>query len=229
MTETHPDAPLDPDAGREPAPGPGSSEPEPQPSPGGSPGDDGVIGRLSRRTAAAAILPLTVGVLLVLTGWLWPHWFTGRTGSLIGGLAAALLLLATGVLLRRARRWGRAALASASWSRDCLAGEVSAGSMPPGWVKAVCGEPVPLHSGRGSIPLVRRQRRFASWVLPLKTAGGSLAAGHAVVVHARPDGAMLARGDPIQVLALQPRGPILIGRLDDGAVFAADRWTTGTS
>jgi hypothetical protein len=30
------------------------------------------------------------------------------------------------------------------------------------------------------------------------------------------------------VLALQPRGPILIGRLDDGAVFAADRWTVGT-
>lgn len=240
MTEPRPDASPDPDAGREPAPGaassasassgPESSEPEPQQSPpGGAPGDDGVIGRVRRRTAAAAVVPLTLGVLLVLTGWFWPGWLKHQSGFFIGGLVVALVLLAAGALLRRAGWWESAALEAATWTRACVAGEVSPSCLLPGWSKAVCGTPVPLHSGRGSIPLVRRRRRFASWVLPLKTADGPLAAGYAAVVHARSDGAMPERGDRIQVLTLRPRGPILIGRLDDGAVFAADRWTAGTS
>lgn len=224
----------------EPAPTPGNPAPasadetgkaelRPDERPLPSPGDDGVIARVRRRTSVAASLPMTAGLLLALTGWWWPGWFAGRSGFFIGGLAVAVLLLAAGALVRRARLWARAVDEAAIWSRGCLDGAISVRAVPAGWVKAACGAPVSLHAGRGSVPMVRRERRFASQVLPLKTVYGPLSAGQALVVHARADGAMLVRGDQIQALVLQSRGPILIGRLDDGAVFAADRWAAGTS
>lgn len=185
------------------------------------PGDGGVIARVRRRTTGLATLPLTIGLLLALTGWGWPRWLAGAGGLFLGGLGLALCLLAAGMLLRRARLWSRAAAEVTAWSQSR-----PDSTAPTGWVKSACGSPVPLHSGRGSIPLLRRERRFPARVLPLKAAGGLLAAGYAVIVHARADGAMPAPGDELKVLALTPHGPILIGRVD-GVVFAADRWTVG--
>jgi hypothetical protein len=186
-----------------------------------------VLRRLTRRTAAAAAGPVVCAAALAVSGWGWPAWLSGLGGSVLGLIAVALCLLAAGVLLGRARRWRAAQADADAWVRGWAAGAVSARAVPDGWAKAVCATGVPLHSGRGAIPMLRRERRFRSGVLPLKAVAGPLAAGQAVVVHARADEAMPKRGDQIQVRALQPRGPILIGRLEDGAVFAADRWSLG--
>jgi hypothetical protein len=188
-------------------------------------GDGGVLDRLRRRTGAAAVLPLACAAALVVSGWMWPAWLHGWGGFVFGALGVAVCLLAAGVLLNRARRWRGARTACDEWVRGRAGGAVSARSVPAGWAKAVCTSGVPLHSGRGTVPMLRRERRFRSRVLPLKAVSGPLASGEAVVVHARPDGAMPGRGDQLQVRVLHPRGPILIGRLDDGAVFAADRWS----
>lgn len=190
-------------------------------------GDGGVLDRLRRRTATAAVIPLACAAALAVSGWVWPAWFAGTDGVVLGGLAVALCLFAAGVLLHRARRWHQARAEADAWVRGWAEATVSARLVPAGWAKAVCTTGVPLHSGRGAIPMLRRERRFRSGVLPLKAVSGPLAAGVAVVVHARRDGDMPKRGDQIQVVALRPRGPILIGRLDDGAVFAADRWSIG--
>lgn len=190
-----------------------------------SSGDGGVLDRLRRRTGAAAVLPLVCAAVLAVSGWMWPAWLRGGGGLVFGALAVAVCLLAAGVLLKRARRWRGARAACDDWAQGWVNGAVSARSVPAGWVKAVCTSGVPLHSGRGTVPMLRRERRYRSRVLPLKAVSGPLAAGEAVVVHARPDGAMPGRGDQLQVRVLHPRGPILIGRLEDGAVFAADRWS----
>lgn len=107
-------------------------------------------------------------------------------------------------------------------------GEPGSDRPSAGWVTAACGDPTPLHSGRGTIPLLRRQRQFPPHVLPLRTVTGPLASGFAVIVHGRPDRALPERDDRISAWVYGPRGPILIGRHADGAVFAADRWTVGT-
>jgi hypothetical protein len=202
-------------------------EPTPEPSVGAGPttdtGDAGVLSRMRRRTAGAGVIPLVCAIVLAGSGWFWPAWFSGSAGTLLGGLVVVLLLSATAVLLRRASLWRQAEAESETW----VSAWAGADRAVPDWVKAVCGEPTPLFAGRGAIPMLRRERRFPSRVLPVRTASGPLAAGFAVVVHARTDGAFPAPSDRIRVLALQPRGPILIGRLDDGAVFAADRWTVG--
>lgn len=194
-----------------------------------APGDCGTVDRIRRRTAAASLLPLAAGAGLAAAAWWRPGSVAGRGGIFLAALAVAFLALAAVMLLRRARWWAAAAGQVDGWTQEWAAGAVSAAGAPPGWVTAVCGAPVPLHPGKGAIPLLRRQRRLPPCVLPLRTASGPLAAGRAVVVHARRDGALPARGDQIQVWALAPRGPILIGRLADGAVFAADRWTAGTA
>jgi hypothetical protein len=170
---------------------------------------------------------LVVGAVLAVSGWVWPAWFAGWGGAVLGGLGVLVCLFAAGVLLRRAFRWRDARAESNAWVRGWASGTVSARAVPNGWAKAVCATGVPLHSGRGAIPMLRRERRFRSGVLPLKAVSGPLAGGEAVVVHARMDGLMPTRGDQLQVFAMQRSGPILIGRLDDGAVFAADRWTLG--
>lgn len=189
------------------------------------PGDAGVSARLRRRTAMAGVAPVTVGVVLAVTGWVLPGWLIGPVGAAVGVLLLILVAAAAGVLFRRAGLWAAAEAAATQWA-ERWSGD-AAHAAPDGWVTAVCGAPAPLHAGRGAIPMFRRARRLPAVVLPLRAVSGPLAAGDAVVVHARRDGATPAHGDRLQVQALRPRGPILIGRLEDGAVFAADRWTVG--
>lgn len=193
-------------------------------------GDDSAIERVRRRTALAGVVPATCGAMLALAGWAWPGWLIGRTGAVVGGLTVALCLVAAAALLRRAYWWRQAESDATAWSTGRAAGVISALRAQPGptgWVTGVCGAPAPLHRGRGSIPMFRRERRLPPVVLPLRTSAGPLAAGYAVVVHARTDRALPAPGDRLQVRVLAPRGPILIARLDDGVVFAADRWSFG--
>ncbi|MEO7124530.1 MAG: hypothetical protein ABI382_08215 [Nakamurella sp.] len=193
------------------------------------PGDDGVSARVGKRTISAGVLPAVVAAALAITGWAWPGWFAGSAGTTFGMIAVALAVLAAAVLLRRSRMWVRAGRDARVWAEQWDVGEISPRAAVDGWVKAVCGAPAPLYLGRGSVPMFRRRRKLAPTILPLRTASGPLAAGHAVVVHARADGAALTQKDQIVVKALGARGPILIGRIDDGAVFAADRWTAGTA
>jgi hypothetical protein len=61
-------------------------------------------------------------------------------------------------------------------------------------------------------------------LLPVRTADGPLAEGRAVLVHSRSDSLLPGPGDNIEVHALGTRGPFLILRLSDRAVFPADCW-----
>lgn len=195
----------------------------------GPPGDDGVCARVGKRTASASLIPAFVAAALAFTGWAWPGWSVGATGIVIAVVAVAAAVFGTVVLVRRSRLWAQAEREARKWEAQWSAGGVSEQSPPEGWVRAVCGAPAPLFRGRGAVPMLRRTRTLAPVVLPLRTASGPLAAGHAVVVHARSDGAVLEEQARILVRTVQRRGPILIGRVDDGALFAADRWTAGAA
>lgn len=210
-SESLPNAPIDPAPGR------------PAGAVRGAPtADDGVLRRVHRRTARASVAPAAVGLALALTGWGWPGWFEGAGGAVIGVAAVTLCALAAVLLARRARLWAAAVRAAAAWHADGT-GDDGTGSPPAAWATAVCGEPQPMfRPGRSA--LWRRARRYPAHIVALRAAAGPLAAGAAVTVHGRSDGLLPDRGDSFRVHAVSERGPFLLGRPADGALFAADRW-----
>lgn len=185
--------------------------------------DDGVLRRVRRRTARAAAVPASVGVALALTGWGWPGWFTRTTGAVIGIAMVALCGLAAAVIARRSQLWSTADRCAAAWS-DAAADLRGAAISTAGWVAAACGAPQPLFRPSGTA-LWRRVRRFPAHVVALRAAAGPLATGEAVTVHGRPDGLLPSSGDALCVFVVAARGPYLVGRPVDGALFVADRWT----
>jgi len=175
-----------------------------------------VTRRVRSRTASAAVVAASFTALLAVLGWLAPGWFVGSAGAVIGGGAVAVCVAGVTVLAGRCARWSQAAE---------LAGLLAAsvpGAAPPG-VPARCGTPVRLHQPRTGLQRWSRPR-LPAHLVPIRAAGGPLAAGHAVVVHPRPDALLLDPEDSIEVHALGRRGPFLIVRTADRAVFAADRW-----
>lgn len=201
--------------------------------------------RLRRRTIAASVLPMIIAAAVAVSGWAWPGWMRGSGGSAFGIAVLVLAVAFCAVVVRRAQAWARASIEADRWSELWSAHVPQQGPEPwstdtsagwsagegavaaDAWVAGVCAEPAPIFKPRSSIPLIRRTRQYSPFVLPLRATSGPMAAGHAVVVHGRPDRAQPAADDRIVVRALAARGPILIGRLDDGVVFASDRWIAG--
>lgn len=211
---------------RGPGSGTASAASPPMPTDGGTePGDAGVLERLIRRPLQLVPLPAVLLLLTAVTAWGWPAWGTDGAGLVIAVLTAAVFVAAVMVMVGRARRWMRVRPVAASWAGT--AGGGAPGDDRTGWVAAVCGPPTSLHAGSGRIPMVRPHRRFPAVVLPLRTVEGPLVAGVGVVVHGRRDLAVPAAGDDIRVHVSHPRGPFLIARRSDGAIFAADRWIIG--
>lgn len=199
----------------------GSSAPDParettgDPGPDETPvtapaaGDDDVLARLARRTATTAGI-LGICVLLITgTGLWWPGWFARPVGLVIGIALIAVCTLGAVILLRRAGSWTAVGAASL---RD-----------QPG-VRAVVGEPRPLH--RSDRVMIRR-RRFPAQVVPVRSASGPWADGAALLVHGRADGVQLHADDDVAAHWVTPRGPYLLERPADGALFAAERSTFG--
>ena len=199
-----------------------STPPTPEPD---VPGDAGTTRRVLRRTAAVTGTAAGLTVLLAVLGFLAPDWFVGVVGATIGGCAVALCAAGTAVIARRATLWSRTVRLARS-----LAGERAddgpsidgAGPHGPG-VPARCGAPIRLHRPGSGLQIWSR-RRLPAHLLPVRTATGPLASGRAVIVHPRPDSLLPGPGDRIEVHALGRRGPFLLLRPDDGAVFAADCW-----
>lgn len=185
------------------------------------PGDGGVLARVRRRTANVVVLPGGLAAVLVVGGWLWPRWFAGLGPSLLGGLAVALCLLAAALLAHRAHLWTLAGEAARDWPPVADRDPAPADER---WVRGTCAEPRALHA-TGGPSLWRRARRHPRQVLPLRTDRGSLAAGEAVTLHGRRDAVLPRAGDALRVRAIAARGPFLIGRPSDGALFVADRWS----
>ena len=195
--------------------------------------DAGVVRRVRRRTAGAAVGAGVLAVALAALGWGWPGWFAGAAGAVIGGCAVLACAAGAAMLARRAVLWSRAGLLVARVGRGeppdpgagsaSGSGGISDSSGSSGSV-ASCGPAVPL---RRSLPGAFRVRRngLPASVLPLRARSGPLAEGRAVIVHPRTDQLLPRPGDSIEVHALGPRGPFLIVRAGDGAVFAADGWT----
>ncbi len=184
------------------------------PTPASAIGDDGVLSRVRARTTVSGLTMMCVTALFALTGWVWPAWLAGGPGLVIGVVVVAAAGGMGLVLLRRARLWGLAAVRASSWAGD-LGG--------PGWVNAVCGQARPMRRNSGP-PMLRRVSKHAQIVLPLKAQFGPLAGGEAVMVHARADALAPTRDDDLRVYAITTRGPFLLGRPVDGALFVADRW-----
>jgi hypothetical protein len=183
------------------------------------PGDAGVPARVRNRTAGAAASLLVLSGILAALGWGWPGGLSGAAGAVIGAVVIAVLVVAAGILLRRAALWARAARLAARVFDD----PVTAGGLP-----AVLGTPVSLHPVRPGTPPIRAGRRLRASVLPIRTVGGPLSGGRAVLVHARPDSLLPRPEDSIRVHALGSRGPFLLCRSADGVVFAADCWSFST-
>jgi hypothetical protein len=173
------------------------------------PGDGGVLFRLARRTAITAGV-LGVAVLLITaTGLLWPGWFARPAGLTVGVLLVVGCALAAVMLLRRSGSW---TALTASTLRDA-----------PG-IPTVVGEPRPLHGPR---PTVVRRRRYAAQVVPIRSTTGPWTSGAALIVHGRADGIALRADDDVVARWVHPRGPYLLQRPEDGALFAAERSTLG--
>lgn len=181
--------------------------------------DGGVLSRVRGRTSRTVVAPAAAAAVLVVVGWLWPRWFGGVGASLLGGAAVVLCLLVTGVLARRARLWALAEEIARQWP-DPAAGDER-------WPRATCAEPRALHA-TGGPSIWRRARKHRRHVLGVRAASGPLAEGQAVTLHGRTDGLLPSAGDELRVCAATPRGPFLLGRPADGALFVADRWSYAT-
>ena len=189
------------------------------------PGDAGTTRRVMRRTTAATGIAGAITILLAVLGFLAPGWFVGLVGASIGGCAIALCAAGTVVLARRTALWSRAArLARALADGHATGGTVTdaIGLRGPG-ATARCGEPIRLHRPGAGLQMWSR-RRLPTQLLPVRADSGPLASGRAVIVHPRPDSLLPGPGDSIEIHAMGRRGPFLILRPDDGAVFAADCW-----
>lgn len=235
MSPSRPD-PTEPPwapAGKPSAP---ASEPAPVP------GDAGVPQRVRTRTAIAAGVPATVGGLLALFGWGWPGWFRGPAGLVIGLCAVGACAATAAVLFRRAVLWGHAMRLSARLTQ-AQPGDVADPARPLSGggtgdstdirprgtrsvdrLPAVCGAAVPLHRLRPGTTRLLTGRRLRTHVMPLRTVSGVLADGDAVLLHPRLDASLPRPEDRIEVHPLGLRGPFLLLRPEDGAIFAADRW-----
>lgn len=185
-------------------------------------GDDAVLARVTRRTRLAAGLPIAVAVVVAAAAWGWPGSATGASGVAIVAVAVAILLTPAVVLLRRVRLWTVAAKRATEWTGSTAQGHGN-------WAKAVCGPPVPLFKPAGSGSLLRRARKLPPVVVPVRAESGPLQRGEAVIVHARADGLIPESGDVLAVAAVSRRGPFLLGRAADGALFVADRFTGAAS
>jgi hypothetical protein len=171
--------------------------------------DGGVLLRLARRTATTAGV-LGVAVLLITaTGLWWPGWFARPVGLTVGVLLVMGCTVGAVGLLRR----------SGSWTA------LTAGALrdSPG-VATVVGEPRALH---GTRPMVVRRRRYAAEVVPIRSATGPWTGGAALIVHGRSDGVSLRADDDVVARWVHLRGPYLLQRTADGALFAAERSTLG--
>lgn len=184
------------------------------------PGDAGVPVRVRTRTAVAGALLLIPALLIGWTGWGWPGWLDGAAGVAFGGVLVAVLVAGAAMLLRRAVLWTRAAALAARLTSGAPSPPVDApasGQAP----HATVGPSVPLHATRPGAPL---RRRLPAQVLPIRAASGPLGRGRAVTVHMRSDSLLPRPGDSIAVHVLGTRGPFLLRRDSDGAIFAADSW-----
>ncbi len=169
------------------------------------PGDGGVIARVRRRTTAVAGAVAGLTAVALLTGATWPGWAAeSLTATVVGVLGTVIGALLAGWLGLRARRWDRLERID---RRDRSA-------------PATLGAPVPLHPVRAGQPI---KRRLPAVVLPVRAGIAGLAGGEALIVHARRDRLQLTSADPVDVVADHDRGPYLLIRRTDGAVFAAER------
>lgn len=163
---------------------------------------------------------------LTMTAVAWPGWATDRLPALLitlvvaaGGIWAAMRLL------RRARVWavGRtraAELAVSGAARKSRGRSAKPPRSAPVGVPAQIGNPLPLHRSRPGQPI---RRRHSALVVPITAELPGLAGGRSLTVHGRSDRIELAAGDPVEVVSLAgPKGPFLLYRPGDGAVFAAD-------
>lgn len=169
-------------------------------------GDDEVLVRLARRTAITAGILGAAILLVTATGLIWPGWFARPAGLVIGFLIIIGLTVTAAILLRRSAAWTALRTPASS----------------PG-IPAVVGAPRALHATRAG--LVRR--RWPAQVVPIRSESGPWISGGAVLVHGRADGGRLAAGDDVLGRWASPRGPYLLERTRDGAVFAAERSTLG--
>ncbi len=213
----------------------------PDPAPTGARGEDaadgaaedaadgGVIARVQRRTAVAGATALAASVAIALCGWVAPGWFVGPAGTAVGSAVVVLCLAVAAVLFRRVALWRAAWRALRAAPLGCVpergTAEGRTGEGGTDWVPAACGTPMPFRGRNVGPAILRRARKHPPQVLPLRTRSGPLAAGQAVIVHARPDGKLPTAGGAVRVRAAAPRGPYLVAGAD-GTVFVADRWSS---
>lgn len=187
----------------------------------GPAGDGGALARALRRTRRGAPWPAAAALVLAATAWWWPRWADDALRTAVAGAVVVMLAATTPVLVHRAALWRQAMLRRSEWDEG-------AESEDRGWQRAVCGESMPLFRPKGAGSVLTRRRRFPPRVLPLRSRSGPLADGRAVIVLARSDGECPRTGDGLVVLSLGRRGPYLIGRTADRALFAAHRWSATT-